>query len=507
MRRIVLAGLTLLVVVLSVGPALFGSLQQQQIAGRLELNQANLMLQAQELSMGAESDSMAQLRQALMGESLEGPIEAYQSVRDQTARQLQPGDLSPEASSQPTLSPADPAITQDFLDQVDLRLGILQAEAGNLAQAQERWQGIAASADADPSQVQIAQVLLGLWSDAPTILPDAEPQIQRSLQGWFQIQALEQLYELQQRRDALQQLDATTQTLAQQSATKLGLLGLGPALGGVVGVGLLVFLGIQRLAKGKGALLAQVNGQGWATPWNWEVTWQVLIVGFFFVGQIVLPLVLLLARGLVLGPLLGSASSGRVAAASTLVAYLLLAASSLAVLYVSIKPYLSSEAPLQESDLFKFRVTSRWPLWGLGGYFAAVPLVIGVSVINQQLWQGRGGSNPLLQIVLDETDPVALGLFFFTAAVAAPVFEEILFRGFLLPSLTRYMAVWPAIALSAFIFAAAHLSVSEILPLMVLGIVLGFVYTRSRSLLAPMLVHSLWNSATMLGLFILGSVE
>ena len=92
-----------------------------------------------------------------------------------------------------------------------------------------------------------------------------------------------------------------------------------------------------------------------------------------------------------------------------------------------------------------------------------------------------------------------------TAAIAAPVFEEILFRGFILPSLTRYMSTWGAIALSSFIFAAAHLSVSEILPLMILGMVLGFVYTRSKNLLAPMMVHSLWNSATMAGLFILGS--
>jgi hypothetical protein len=88
--------------------------------------------------------------------------------------------------------------------------------------------------------------------------------------------------------------------------------------------------------------------------------------------------------------------------------------------------------------------------------------------------------------------------------VAAPLFEEVLFRGFLLPSLTRYMSAGWAIALSALIFAAAHLSLSEVLPLTLLGAILGFVYTRSRNLLSPMVLHSAWNSATMLGLFILG---
>jgi membrane protease YdiL (CAAX protease family) len=107
--------------------------------------------------------------------------------------------------------------------------------------------------------------------------------------------------------------------------------------------------------------------------------------------------------------------------------------------------------------------------------------------------------------VLEEGDRVAISLFFFTAAVAAPVFEEILFRGFLLPSLTRYVPVWSAIGLSALLFALAHLSLSEVLPLAVLGVVLGYVYTRSRGLLAPILLHSLWNSATMIGLLVLGS--
>jgi membrane protease YdiL (CAAX protease family) len=110
-----------------------------------------------------------------------------------------------------------------------------------------------------------------------------------------------------------------------------------------------------------------------------------------------------------------------------------------------------------------------------------------------------------LQLALESQDSLALGIFFLTAAIAAPLFEEFLFRGFLLPSLTRYMSVSWAIIASSFLFAIAHLSLSEVLPLFALGIVLGVVYTRSRNLLAPMLLHSLWNSGTLLSLFILGS--
>jgi membrane protease YdiL (CAAX protease family) len=219
-----------------------------------------------------------------------------------------------------------------------------------------------------------------------------------------------------------------------------------------------------------------------------------LIVGFFFAGQVVAPLLVS-----VLG-LSFSAFGTRAKAVYALTYYLLMAGSGLAVLYWSLKPFF----PLPEG-WFRLKWLSKWPLWGIGGYMTALPLMIGVSLLNQQIWQGQGGSNPLLQIVLDEGDPVSLGIFLFTAAVAAPIFEETLFRGFLLPSLTRYVPVSGAIALSSLLFAVAHLSVSEVLPLTMLGAVLGVVYTRSRNLLAPMLLHSLWNSITMLGLFTLGS--
>jgi uncharacterized protein len=55
------------------------------------------------------------------------------------------------------------------------------------------------------------------------------------------------------------------------------------------------------------------------------------------------------------------------------------------------------------------------------------------------------------------------------------------------------------------VFGVAHLSLSEILPLTTLGILLGIVYVRTRNLLAPMLLHSLWNSSTLVSLYILGS--
>ncbi|EOY24885.1 CAAX amino terminal protease family protein isoform 3 [Theobroma cacao] len=97
-------------------------------------------------------------------------------------------------------------------------------------------------------------------------------------------------------------------------------------------------------------------------------------------------------------------------------------------------------------------------------------------------------------------DPVAMALYAIVVSVCAPVWEEIVFRGFLLPSLTKYMPVWCAILVSSVAFALAHFNVQRMLPLIFLGMVMGVVFARSRNLLPSMLLHSLWNGFVFLDL-------
>ncbi|HEY9812465.1 MAG TPA: lysostaphin resistance A-like protein, partial [Candidatus Sericytochromatia bacterium] len=348
------------------------------------------------------------------------------------------------------------------------------------------------------SSVKTAQVLVGLWSKSPRLVPNAEAQIQKDLDSWFRYQGLIKLYEVQQRQDDLVKLQAQEQKVAQQAIVKLAIIGGIPVISCLIGTGLVIFLVAQLLIKGKRSLIAQNDNLTWETPWNGEIVWQVFIVGFFSIGQILLPLVFGLFFSF--SKINPASFDSRAKALYVLLSYLLMASGGVTVLYLSIKKFL----PLPK-DWFRFDWRGGWILWGFGGYFVALPLVILVSLVNQKLWQGQGGSNPILPIALENRDGIALTIFFTTAAIAAPLFEEFLFRGFLLPSLTRYFPAWGAIILSSFLFAIAHLSLSEVLPLMTLGIILGVVYTRSRNLLSSILLHSLWNSGTLLSLFILGS--
>lgn len=534
LKRIILAGLTIFAALL-IGLSLFESWSQPQIQSRLELYQTNLVLHTAELQDPAQptnpqpaNPNLQVARNTLIGvDPVKTGLEQYQKVRQSAQTQLEkartaldtlkaqvpkpptPTDIQPDLA--PLIDPGPLAAQmqqlqssikqlEPFVQELDLRLGLLQVRQNQVAAARDTWQRLVQPTPnrlTPATETETAKVLLGLWSDPPQLFPDAEETIQQSLEGWFRYTALSQLYQLQQRQASLEKLQAAEQETAQSALVKLTIIGGIPTLGVFLGISLLLFLIGQRLLKGEQSLLALPSSLAWTTPWNGETILQVMVVGFFWMGQLLKLLVPISFALLQINP---AKFSERGQAFSTLMLYGLLALATITVLYLSLKRFF----PLP-TDWFRFNWQGRWIAWGVGGYLVALPLVIGVSLINQRLWDGQGGSNPILPIALEGKDPIALLLFCITASVAAPLFEEFVFRGFLLPSLTRYLPVWGAVVTSGVLFAVVHLSLSEILPLAVLGIVLGFVYVRSRNLLAPMLLHSLWNSGTLLNLFLLGS--
>ncbi|MEM9948871.1 MAG: type II CAAX endopeptidase family protein [Cyanobacteria bacterium P01_D01_bin.36] len=529
LKRIVLSAMTLLVVwVMSM--SLISSFGEPQVGNRLQLYQTDLMVQASEWNgSGLPEAEVEQFRRAVFGkDALESAVEQYRSVRSDAATgveriklqidSLLGQDDQPSQAQRQSLA-ATARAQQSLVDQIDLRLGMVQTQQNETEKAVTTWQKLA---EGPGAIAPTAATLADLWRNPPIIRPETATTIDTQLKGWFRYIALNRLYTLENKTEQLNQLQVSEVSTAESTLLQLSVVGILPSFGGLLGSALLIALVGQRVLRGKNSLLAIEEGT-WEVPWNWEDIWLVIVGGFLFTGQIALPLILqvgmlavqsfqtgaletasIMPTGLAdtglaaTGFIIGLSSRGK--ALYSLVFYLLMAASTLGVLYFTVKSYL----PLSK-EWFRINLSDRWPLWGLGGYLVALPLMLGVSLLNQQIWQGQGGNNPILQIVLEERDTVALGMFLFTAAVAAPIFEEILFRGFLLPSLTRYMPTWGAIGLSSLIFSVAHLSFSEVLPLTVLGAILGFVYARSRNLAASILLHSTWNSVTMIGLFLLGS--
>ena len=91
-------------------------------------------------------------------------------------------------------------------------------------------------------------------------------------------------------------------------------------------------------------------------------------------------------------------------------------------------------------------------------------------------------------------------LIFVVAALAAPVLEELLFRGLFQTVIRTFLAdlkypqpAWLSIAASSALFAAAHANAGHWPALFVLSICMGYSYEKSGSLFRPIFIHALFN--------------
>jgi len=138
----------------------------------------------------------------------------------------------------------------------------------------------------------------------------------------------------------------------------------------------------------------------------------------------------------------------------------------------------------------------------ISGWLMVMPLVLLIGWLTNEIFGDQGGSNPLLELVLGSDEFIPLFLLLITTVVLAPVFEELVFRGILLPVLVSKVGKISGVLLSALIFALAHLSVGELPPLFVLGIGLGLMRLSSGRLFPCALMHSLWNGVTFMSLLL-----
>ncbi|UCE02060.1 MAG: CPBP family intramembrane metalloprotease [Candidatus Latescibacterota bacterium] len=90
--------------------------------------------------------------------------------------------------------------------------------------------------------------------------------------------------------------------------------------------------------------------------------------------------------------------------------------------------------------------------------------------------------------------------------ILAPLGEEVVFRVLLLGVLRRHMPPLLAVVLVALLFAAVHFQPWALLPIFILGIVLGLIVLRTGSLLAAWIAHALFNLVAYVELLQTGDV-
>lgn len=93
-----------------------------------------------------------------------------------------------------------------------------------------------------------------------------------------------------------------------------------------------------------------------------------------------------------------------------------------------------------------------------------------------------------------------------SVVIGAPILEEIICRGFIFESLRAKRGVVVAWLGSSLFFALIHLDPTMVVNAFFMGLILCYIYIRSGSLIAPMIIHA-FNNAIAYLLIILGFGE
>ncbi len=146
---------------------------------------------------------------------------------------------------------------------------------------------------------------------------------------------------------------------------------------------------------------------------------------------------------------------------------------------------------------------------GLVAWLAAFPLVALANHHSESLISWATGQPPhqqlAVRLIKDSTgSTLQMALVLFSVAVLIPIVEEILFRGFLQSYFRKRMNSACSVLLSALCFALFHFSSSQawsnvviLSSLFVLGLFLGWLYERQRSLWAPIGLHVAFNALSL----------
>ena len=94
-------------------------------------------------------------------------------------------------------------------------------------------------------------------------------------------------------------------------------------------------------------------------------------------------------------------------------------------------------------------------------------------------------------------DGPAVLLTFQAVAFITPISEELFFRGFIFRGLLPKMGPWGAIAASALVFSAFHLSLGGLVPIFITGFLLAWLYWRTGSLWAAIGAHAGQNALAL----------
>ena len=138
----------------------------------------------------------------------------------------------------------------------------------------------------------------------------------------------------------------------------------------------------------------------------------------------------------------------------------------------------------------------RWPDNGPWVYLALGPGLALATGLIANLLHAKNIQNGLMEQLL--ADPVACRLLVLFGVTGAPLIEELLFRGLILPVAVRDLGIVAGLLVTSIPFSLMHgpmydWSWQHLSLLVIVGIAFGLIRIRSNSTLASTITHGAYN--------------
>ena len=147
------------------------------------------------------------------------------------------------------------------------------------------------------------------------------------------------------------------------------------------------------------------------------------------------------------------------------------------------------------------RPRSTFWFWPIGTWLAGIGIVAGYAIAVTMIAEFIGSD--LSRLVegnpLELTDAntwltwTVLGV---AVVVAAPVGEELFFRGLVFPVVRDRWGLAAGLAISGALFALVHFEISVVIPFWGIGMLFAWSYHRSGTLWTPILAHAIFNGVS-----------
>lgn len=151
-------------------------------------------------------------------------------------------------------------------------------------------------------------------------------------------------------------------------------------------------------------------------------------------------------------------------------------------------------------DRLGFRFTSLRDMFTALGVWLVALVAGGLVTLLLAPLTGPPRSNAV-QVLRLSFDPLFVGLIVPTICLLAPACEELLFRGAIFGWLRSRLPVLPAAALSALLFAGAHLLPALFPELFIFGLAAAWIYQRTGSTFNSFVMHATQNTLAVVAAY------